>query len=257
MEVWLHNSYVGDLNRHLSIGDALSKGTTKSGNRILRSLSAEEYQSLLPFSQRVTLASGQVLFEAGDRIAECYFLESGMASLLSTTESGATIEVGMVGYEGFVGTALVLKMMRMPYRSMMQIAGQATKIKAESVLDQFDKNLRLRNLVLRYLHVVLTQVSQSAVCNRFHTLEERLCRWLMISRDITNSDEIPLTQELLSQMLGVARTGVTMTAGLLQQAGLIRYRRGQITILDRETLSDSSCECYRIVKQQFDEFLAP
>ena len=133
--------------------------------------------------------------------------------MLSTTESGSTIEVGMVGYEGFVGTALLLKTDRMPYRSVMQIAGQATKIKAKPVLDQFDKNLCLRNLILRYLHLVLTQVSQSALCNRFHTLEARLCRWLMISREIIDSDEIPLTQELLSQMLGVARTGVTMTAG--------------------------------------------
>jgi len=203
----------------------------------------------------VTLATGDVLFEAGDRIAEFYFLDSGMASLLSTTETGSTIEVGMVGYEGFVGSALVLKTNRMPYRSIMQIPGQATKIKARPVLDQFETNVDLRNLVLRYLHLVLTQVSQSALCNRFHTLEARLCRWLMISREIIDSDEIPLTQELLSQMLGVARTGVTMTAGALQQSGLIRYRRGQITILDREALADSSCECYRIVKQEFDRFL--
>ena len=203
----------------------------------------------------MTLATGDILFEAGDRIAEFYFLDSGMASLLSTTESGSTIEVGMVGYEGFVGSALVLKTNRMPYRSIMQIAGQATKIKAQPVLDQFDKNLDLRNLILRYLHLVLTQVSQSALCNRFHTLEARLCRWLMISREIIDSDEIPLTQELLSQMLGVARTGVTMTAGVLQQSGLIRYRRGHITILDRQALADASCECYRLVKQEFDRYL--
>ena len=203
----------------------------------------------------MTLATGDILFEAGDRIAEFYFLDSGMASLLSTTESGSTIEVGMVGYEGFVGSALVLKTNRMPYRSIMQIAGQATKIKAQPVLDQFEKNLDLRNLILRYLHFVLTQVSQSALCNRFHTLEARLCRWLMISREIIDSDEIPLTQELLSQMLGVARTGVTMTAGVLQQSGLIRYRRGHITILDRQALADASCECYRIVKQEFDRYL--
>jgi CRP-like cAMP-binding protein len=203
----------------------------------------------------VTLAAGEILFESGDRIAEFYFLDSGMASLLSTTESGSTIEVGMVGYEGFVGSALVLKTNRMPYRSMIQIAGQATKIKAQPVLDLFDKNLDLRNLILRYLHLVLTQVSQSALCNRFHTLDARLSRWLMISREILDSDEIPLTQELLSQMLGVARTGVTMTAGVLQQTGLIRYRRGHITILDREGLAGASCECYRIVKQELDRFL--
>jgi CRP-like cAMP-binding protein len=138
---------------------------------------------------------------------------------------------------------------------MMQIAGQATRIAARPVLDEFEKNLDLRNLVLRYLHLVLTQVSQSAVCNRFHAMEARLCRWLMISRGIIDSDEIPLTQELLSQMLGVARTGVTMTAGILQQSGLIRYHRGRITILDREALADASCECYRIVKQEFDRFI--
>ena len=233
---------------------SLSEKSAQSRNRILRSLSHEEYTRLLPFSQRVTLAAGDILFEAGDQINEFYFLDSGMASLLSTTESGSTIEVGMVGSEGFVGSALVLKTNRMPYRSMMQITGQATKIKARPLLDQFDKNLDLRNLILRYLHLVLAQVSQSALCNRFHTLEERLCRWLMISREIIDSDEIPLTQELLSQMLGVARTGVTMTAGALQQSGLIRYRRGQITILDREALANASCECYGIVKQEFDRF---
>jgi CRP-like cAMP-binding protein len=233
----------------------LSKRSAEPRNHILRSLRHEEYTRLLASSQKVSLAAGDILFEAGDRIAEFYFLDSGMASLLSTTESGSTIEVGMVGYEGFVGSALVLKTPRMPYRSMIQIAGQATKIKAQAVLDQFDKNLDLRDLVLRYLHVVLTQVSQSALCNRFHTLEARLCRWLMISREILDSDEIPLTQELLSQMLGVARTGVTMTAGALQQSGLIRYRRGHITILDREGLAEASCECYRIVKQEFDRFL--
>ena len=233
----------------------MSKRSAQPRNHILRCLTHEEYTRLLPFSQRVTLATGDILFEAGDRIAEFYFLDSGMASLLSTTESGDTVEVGMVGYEGFVGSDLVLKTNRMPYRSMMQIAGQATKIKAQPVLDQFDKNLDLRNLVLRYLHLVLTQVSQSALCNRFHTLEARFCRWLMISREIIDSDEIPLTQELLSQMLGVARTGVTMTAGVLQQSGLIRYRRGHITILDRQALADASCECYRIVKQEFDRYL--
>jgi CRP-like cAMP-binding protein len=235
----------------------LNNRITQPRNRILRTLKPEQYARLLPFSECVSLGTGEILFEAGDRISDLYFLESGMASLLSTTESGSTVEVGMVGYEGFVGSALLLKSNRMPYRSMIQIAGHATKIKARAVLDQFDENPDLRNLILRYLHLVLTQVSQSALCNRFHSLEARLCRWLMISREIINSDEIPLTQELIAQMLGVARTGVTMTAGVLQQSGLIRYRRGQITILDREALAEASCECYRILKQEFDRFLKP
>src|SRR2546428_1380357 len=162
------------------MGQHLSRKSAQPRNHILRSLRHEEHTRLLRFSQRVTLAAGDILFEAGDRIAEFYFLDSGMASLLSTTESGSTIEVGMVGYEGFVGSALVMKTNRMPYRSMMQIGGQATRIKARRLLDEFDKNRHLRDLILRYLHFVLTQVSQSAVCNRFHTLEERLSRWLMI-----------------------------------------------------------------------------
>src|SRR5438552_18678306 len=136
----------------------MSKRSAQPRNHILRCLTHEEYTRLLPFSQRVSLATGEVLFEAGDRIAEFYFLDSGMASLLSTTESGSTIEVGMVGYEGFVGSALVLKTTRMPYRSMIQIAGQATKIKAQAVLDQFDTNLELRDLVIRLLHVVIPLV---------------------------------------------------------------------------------------------------
>jgi len=206
-------------------------------------------------SELVTLNSGDVLFEAGCRISELYFIDTGMASLLSSTEAGNTIEVGMVGHEGFVGSALVLKNSQMPYRSMMQIAGRATKIPARLLLDEFDRNLDLRNLILRYVHFMLSQISQSAVCNRFHTIEERLCRWLMISREFVDSDELPLTQELLSEMLGVARTGVTMAAGALQRSGLIRYERGLIRIVDSPALADASCECYRIVKQGFDQFL--
>jgi CRP-like cAMP-binding protein len=236
-------------------GMALNNRVVQTRNHILRSLKHEQYARLLPSSQCVSLSTGEILFEAGDRISDLYFLESGMASLLSTTENGSTVEVGMVGNEGFVGSAFLLKSNRMPYRSMIQIAGQATKIKARAVLDQFEENTDFRNLVLKYLHLVLTQVSQSALCNRFHSLEARLCRWLMISREIINSDEIPLTQELIAQMLGVARTGVTMTAGVLQQSGLIRYRRGQITILDREALAAAACECYRILRQEFDRFI--
>jgi CRP-like cAMP-binding protein len=233
-----------------------TKPNQQPKNRILRSLTRDELQRLLPFSERVNLPSGQVLFDAGDKISELYFLDSGMASLLSTTEEGSTIEVGMVGYEGIVGAALLLKNPQMPYRSMMQIAGQATKIQARPLLEEFDRNLDFRSLVLRYLHFMLMQVSQSALCNRFHTIEERLCRWLLISRDFVESDELPLTQELLSQMLGVARTGVTMAAGAVQRSGLIRYGRGRITIVDSAALADASCECYRIVKQQFDRFLS-
>src|SRR2546430_9408985 len=244
----------------LQVSRASSRGQTQRAqkpselkNRILRTLTQNAYTNLLPFCQTLTLSAGDILFEAGDQIGDFYFLDSGMASLLSTTESGSTIEVGMVGSEGFVGSDLVLKTNRMPYRSMMQIAGRATRIKAQPILEHFDKDLDLRNLVLRYLHLVLMQVSQSAVCNRFHTMEARLCRWLRISREILDSDEIPLTQELLSQMLGVARTGVTMTAGILQQSGLIRYRRGHINIFDRRAPADASCEWYHNVEEEVEK----
>jgi CRP-like cAMP-binding protein len=233
----------------------VTKENQQSRNRILRSLQRDHYQRVLSSSQRINLASGDIIFEAGDRISELYFLETGMASLLSTTEGGSTIEVGMVGNEGFVGSAVILKNPQMPYRSMMQIPGAALKIKAGPLLEDFETNLDFRNLLLRYMHFVLTQVSQAAVCNRFHTLEERLCRWLLISRQIVESDELPLTQELLSQMLGVARTGVTMAVGALQRSGIIRHSRGRINILDSGALADASCECYSIVKNAFDQFL--
>jgi CRP-like cAMP-binding protein len=153
------------------VGQRRAQRISKPKNRILCSLTHEAHRRLSPFSQTLTLATGDILFEAGDRIGEFYFLDSGMASLLSTTENGSTIEVGMVGSGGFVGSDLVLKTNRMPYRSMMQIAGHATKIKAQPILDHFDNDLEMRNLILRYLHLILTQVSQSAVCNRFHTME--------------------------------------------------------------------------------------
>jgi CRP-like cAMP-binding protein len=194
---------------------------------------------------------------SGDRIRYAHFPLTGMISLLSTTESGSTVEVAMVGNEGILGLPVVMSINKSPYEAMIHIAADTVRIKAEVLKEEFDRGGRLQDFMLRYTHVLIAQIMQSAVCNRFHTVEERLCRWLLIARDRVNSNTIDLTQENIAHMLGSPRTGVTMAAGVLQQSGLIRYSRGKIVILDRQRLSDASCECYRVIKEEFNNLLGP
>ena len=202
------------------------------------------------------LEKGEIVYMARDRIEYVYFPLNGMLSLLSTTESGATVEVAMVGSEGIVGLPVVLRMDKAPYEVMIQLTADSVRIEADVIKKEFDQGGRLQQMMLRYTHVLITQISQSAVCNRFHTVEKRLCRWLLIARDRVHSNTIDLTQEIIAHMLGIPRTGVTMAAGSLQRAGLIRYSRGKIVILDRQRLRAASCECYGIIKEEFDIFLA-
>jgi CRP-like cAMP-binding protein len=232
---------------------AASSGSTV--NRLLALLPREEYQRLLQHMKRVHLSKGKVLYEAGDTVRHCYFPLSGMCSLLSTTEGGETVEVSMVGNEGMAGIPAVLEVNTTPYRVMAQIAADAMQIRAEDLRREFNRGGRLHSLLLRYTHALLCQVSQSAVCNRFHTVEKRLCRWLLVTRDRVHSDTVPLTQEFLSHMLGSPRTHVTATAATLQRENLIRYTRGRITITDLRRLEATSCECYRVVKAETDAFL--
>ncbi len=180
-----------------------------------------------------------------------------MGSLLAITESGATVEIAMVGNEGMLGLPVVLRSHTTPYRIMIQMPGDAMRIKAEAILAEFKRGGELQDLLLSYTQALITQISQSAVCNRFHTMEKRLCRWLLIAHDRVDGDTFHLTQEIISYMMGAPRTGVTMAAGTLQDAGLIRYKRGKITILDRTGLEESACECYRIVAETLDHFLTP
>jgi CRP-like cAMP-binding protein len=180
----------------------------------------------------------------------------GMISLLSITETGKTIEVSMVGSEGMVGIPIILELNITPYEIMVQLPCNAIRIRAEAVKTEFHQGGNLQKQLLLYMHTLLTQVSQSAACNGFHTVEERLCRWLLVGRDCVQSDTLHLTQEFLSHMLGVPRTSVTMIAGNLQRAGLIRYSRGKIRIIDRESLESASCECYRMVKKGIAHYLA-
>ncbi|MFN2454137.1 MAG: Crp/Fnr family transcriptional regulator [Pyrinomonadaceae bacterium] len=225
-------------------------------NQLLSALSREEYARLFPHLELFRLTKGDVLYEAGDTVKSSYFILNGVVSLLSTTEDGGIIEVAMVGNEGMVGLPAILGIHRTPYRIMVQIQGNAMKIKADKLRGEFSRGGQLQEALLRYIHTLLTQISQSAVCNYFHTVEQRLCRWLLMCRDRVRSNEIHITQEFISHMLGIPRTNVTMRAGILQRKSLIRYKHGKITILDPRGLENTSCECYRVVKEEMNTFRA-
>jgi len=191
----------------------------------------------------------------GERIQYAYFPVDGLFSLVSTTENGSTAEIAMVGKEGMVGHPVILKHGMTPYEVSVLIATEALRIRAEALEEEFHKGGALQESVLRYLNLLIAQVSQLSVCNRFHVLEKALSRWLLIAQDLANSQSFDLTHESISQALGVPRTGVTMAAGALQRAGLIRYSRGKIVILDRTRLEANSCECYRIIHNETQQFL--
>lgn len=226
-------------------------------NKLLSALPAHEYQRIQPHLEVVQLSRGKIINEAGAEIDYVYFLNEGAVSLISTTESGETVEVGVIGDEGAVDPSVLLGVPISPYRIMVQTPGTAVRMRTEVVKDEFSRCGPLHNMLLRYMHALLTQISQSAVCHRFHTVEQRLCRWLLVMHDRARQDVLEMTQELLAEMLGVRRPGVTVAAGVLQDAGIIKYSRGKIHILNREGLEKASCECYRIVKEQFDKTLSP
>lgn len=222
---------------------------TTSDNQLLTVLPREEYQRLTSHLELVRLTPGKILYNVGDTVRHAYFPEGGMISLLSTTESGRTVEVGMIGNEGMTGIPIILRSSVVPYQVMVQIAGNARRIKGDVLREELNRGGLLQDLLLRYTHTLLTQIAQSAACNRFHTVEERLCRWLLVTRDRVQTDTLYLTQEFLSHMLGVPRSSVTTSAAALQEQGLIRYRRGKIIILNRPSIEAASCECYRLVRE--------
>jgi len=215
------------------------------GNRLLSLLPDKEYRRLLPFLKPERLLKGKVIWNIGDDITHCYFPVNGMISLLSTTEDGKTVEVGMIGSEGMVGIPVVLKVNTMPCEVTVQMTADVLGIKTGNLVLQLNSGDALQLLLLRYAHSVLCQSTQAAVCHRFHTIEQRFCRCLLISHDRLKSNSFLLTQDLIAQLLGVARCQVTIAASTLQQKGLIYYRRGRIIILDRLGLEKFGCECYR------------
>jgi CRP-like cAMP-binding protein len=224
-------------------------------NRILAALPREEFARLAPHLTTVRLEKEEVVYITGDQIRFVYFPISGLMSLLSTTETGSTVEIAMVGNEGIVGLPVILKNGMIPYEVTVQTDTEAYRIRAEELQEEFDRGEALHELILRYLNVLIAEISQSALCHRFHTVEEALGRWLLMAQDRLNTESLHLTQEIIAHALGVPRTGVTMAAGALQRAGLIRYSRGKIMIVDRAKLEDKSCECFRIIHDELSHFL--
>jgi CRP-like cAMP-binding protein len=233
----------------------ISRGNESAENRLLAALPAEEYQRLAPQLQQVPFSLGEVVYEFGGQLDYVYFPTTSIISLLYTMENGTSAEMGLTGNDGVVGIALFMGGGTMPNRAVVQSAGSAIRMKAKVLQDEFARGGRFQQLLLRYTQALITQISQTAVCNRLHSVEQQLCRWLLLSHDRIQSDELIMTQELIADMLGVRREGVTVAAGRLQDSGAISYVRGRITILDRQMLEETVCECYRVVKDEFDRLL--
>jgi CRP-like cAMP-binding protein len=226
-----------------------------AGNRLIGALPKDVRARLGPKLEGVALALGDVIYEPGGLMDHVYFPTRAVVSLIYTMEEGATAEMGLVGNEGVVGIALFMGGETTPNQAVAQVAGGALRMDAEAMLEEFRLGGPFQLALLRYTQALITQISQTAVCNRLHPIEQRLCRWLLMTRNRVPSDEILMTHEFIAHMLGVRREGVTAAAHHLQKAGLIRYRHGHITILDREGLEAATCECYRVVKDEFDRLL--
>jgi CRP-like cAMP-binding protein len=224
-------------------------------NRLLAMLPKEEMEHLLPHLENVSLALGEVIYESGGQQSHIYFPTTAIISLLYMMENGSSAEMGVAGNEGLVGVALFMGGDSVPNRAVVQSAGEAFRMKTKVLQAEFARSGTFQRLLLRYTQALMTQMSQTAVCNRLHTVEQQLCRWLLLSRDRLNTDELVMTQELIANMLGVRREGVTHAAQRLQATGLVSYVRGRITILDRSGLEATVCECYRVVKDEYNRLL--
>lgn len=234
---------------------AAEKSQAITQNRLLALLPEAEYARLLPALKPVSLKKKEVLYHSGESIRYCYFPTSGIISLLATAVEGKTVEVGMCGNEGMIGLSALLQIGATPYDLITQTEIEALQIDAGVLKAEFNRGAALHAAILRYIYALLCQISQSALCHHFHTVEQRLARWLLMTRDRLQSNTFPLTQEFLAYLLGIPRTNITMTAGVLQQAGLINYKRGIIAIIDSKGLEETACNCYRIIKKATDEIL--
>ena len=224
-------------------------------NHLLAVLPDAEWQRWLPELERVELPLGEVLYESGATLSHVYFPSTAIISLLYVMENGASAEIAVVGNEGVVGISLFMGGDSTPSRAVVQSAGLGFRLKAQIMKDDFNRAGPVLHLMLRYTQALITQMAQTAVCNRHHSLDQQLCRWLLLSLDRLPGNELMMTQELIANMLGVRREGVTEGALKLQQDGLIRYARGHITVLDRAGLEKRSCECYAVVKKEYDRLL--
>jgi CRP-like cAMP-binding protein len=224
-------------------------------NHLLAALPDHDYRRLLPALEAAPLTLGQVLYEAGGSQSHVYFPTDSIVSLLYVMQDGASAEIAVTGFEGLVGIALFMGGGTTPSRAVVQSGGAAYRLRAAVLRTEFDRGGAMHHLALRYTQALLTQMAQTAVCNRHHTVEQQLCRWLLLSLDRLPSNELTMTQELIANMLGVRREGVTGAAGRLQAAGLISYSRGHIEVLDRSRLEGRVCECYGVVKREYDRLL--
>ena len=224
-------------------------------NRLLGALPTAEYDQLLPHLKPVSFALAEVVYEFGGQLDYVFFPTTAIISLLYTMENGASAEMGLTGNDGVVGIALFMGGGTMPNRAVVQSAGKALKMKARVLQEAFARGGEFQRLLLRYTQALITQISQTAVCNRLHSVDQQLARWLLLSHDRLKSNELIMTQELIGNMLGVRREAVTVAAGRLQEEGAIAYVRGHITILDRPRLETLVCECYQVVKAEFDRLL--
>jgi CRP-like cAMP-binding protein len=234
---------------------ASRKAVDSRSNRLLGLLSPRDYARLRPHLHRIPLKYRQSLYRANKPIGFVYFIETGVGSLVNTMANGQAAEVGTIGNEGLVGLPLVFGDDRAPTSVYVQVPGAGLRMKAALFKKELARSASMRTVMLRYAHAFFNQVAQSAACNHFHSIQQRCCRWLLMTHDRMQSDEFLLTQEFLAMMLGVQRTGVTVAASALQRAGLIRYRRGNVTIIDRRGLIRRSCECYGVSKKEFDRLL--
>jgi CRP-like cAMP-binding protein len=224
-------------------------------NHLLAALSAAERERLYPHLQLVSMPLGKVLYESGDLLRHVYFPTDSIVSLLYVMADGASAEISVVGNEGLIGIALFMGGETTPSRAVVQSAGSAYRLMGQYLKEEFRRNSGMQLLLLRYTQALITQMAQTAVCNRHHSVDQQLCRWLLLSLDRLSSNTLTMTQELIANMLGVRREGVTEAAGKLQELGVIRYARGRITVLDRPRLEQLCCECYAVVKKETDRLL--
>jgi CRP-like cAMP-binding protein len=230
----------------------MAESRRKEVNRLLAALPREDYARLAPHLERVALDSGLILHHIGQPVDYIYFPETMLVSLLNMLSDGSTIEVAIVGKEGIAGISPLLESERATMQAMVQIPGEALRIRAQVLKAEFGRGTQLQVFLLRYIRSLTAQIAQTAVCNCLHTVEQRLARWLLMSRSRVDSDELPLTQEFIAHMLGTRRAGVSEAASMLQDAGLISYVRGHITIHNLKGLEAASCECYQVVKSLFE-----
>ncbi len=226
-------------------------------NRILAALPTDERERVYPLLERVQMPLGRVLYESGSRLDHVYFPANAIVSLLYVMADGASAEIAVVGNDGMVGVALFMGGETTPSRAVVQSAGVAYRLAGKALKEEFRRGGMMQHLLLRYTQALLTQMAQTAVCNRHHSVDQQLCRWLLLSLDRLASNELTMTQELISNMLGVRREGVTEAAGKLQSAGIIRYRRGRIVVIDRPALEAQACECYAVVRRECDRLMPP